>query len=74
MDFNLVAHEELKKMFGKQEHDGLKPKSNEHSTAANCDALLKLYKIVYAHPPNNGQYLTIFFKGWFAHLNGQKMN
>jgi len=54
MDSNLVAHEELKKMFGKQEHDGLKPKPNEHSTVVNCDALLKLYKIVYPHPPNNG--------------------
>jgi hypothetical protein len=54
MDSNLVAHEELQKVFGKRKHDGFKPKPNEHSTIVNCDALLKLYKIVYAHPPNNG--------------------
>jgi hypothetical protein len=74
MDFNLVAHAELKKMFGKQEQNGFKSKPNEHLTVANCDALLKLYKIVYAHPPNNGQYFAIFLKGWFAHRNGHKVN
>jgi hypothetical protein len=50
MDSSLVAHEELEKVFGKREHDGFKPKPNEHSTIANCDALLKLYKTVYTHP------------------------
>jgi hypothetical protein len=74
MDFNLVKHAELEKMFGKREQNGFKPKPNEHLTIVNCDVFLKLYKIVYAHPVNNGQYFTIFFKGWLAHRNGHKVN
>jgi hypothetical protein len=61
-------------VFGKQEHNGFKPKPNEHLTIGNCDALLKLYKTMYVHPPNNGQYSTIFLKGWLAHCNGHKVN
>jgi len=54
MHSNLVAHAELEKVFGKRESNGFKPKPNEHLIVANCDALLKLYITVYAHPPNNG--------------------
>jgi hypothetical protein len=61
-------------VFGKQERNGFKPKPNEHLTIVNCDALLKFYKIVYAHPLDNGQYSAIFLKGWLAHYNGHKVN
>jgi hypothetical protein len=54
MDSNLVAHAKLEKMFGTRKYNGFKPKPNEHLIVANCDALLKLYITVYAHPPNNG--------------------
>jgi len=67
------VHEELKKVFGKQKHDGFKPKPNEHLNVTNCDALLKRYKTLYVHPLNNDQYFEIFLKGWFAHYNGHKM-
>jgi hypothetical protein len=73
LDSNLVVHGELEKVFGKQKHNGFKPKLNEHLIAINCDAFLKLYKIVYAHPLDNGQYFAIFLKGWLAHRNGHKV-
>jgi hypothetical protein len=74
MHSNLVAHGELKKVFGKQEQNGFKPKPNEHLTVVNCDVLLKLYKTVYAPPLDNDQYSANFFKGWLAHCNVHKMN
>jgi hypothetical protein len=63
VDSNLVVHVKLEKMFRKWEHNGFKPKPNEHLTIANCDVFLKLYKIVYVHPLNNGQCFVIFLKG-----------
>jgi hypothetical protein len=74
LNSNLVAHGELKKVFGKQEQNGFKPKPNEHLIVVYSNALLKLYKTVYAHPLDNGQYFTIFLKGCLAHCNSHKVN
>jgi len=41
---------------------------------ANCVALLKLYEVVYAHPPDNGKYSAIFLQNWLAQHKGHKVN
>lgn len=60
LDFDLVPCVKLEEVFGKRTHNGWKPKPNEQLIPTNCATLLKLYELVYAHPPYNGQYLTIF--------------
>jgi hypothetical protein len=60
LDSDLVLCVEVEEVFGKRTHNGWKPKLNEHLTPTNCVTLLKLYESVYAHPPYNGQYSTIF--------------
>jgi hypothetical protein len=32
--------------------------------------MLTLYEIVYVHPPFNGDYSSIFLKGWLAEKKG----
>lgn len=44
---NIITNAKLKQVFGKRECIGWKPKVNDHSIAANCDALSKLYDVVY---------------------------
>jgi hypothetical protein len=63
---DIVTNAKLKQVFGKKECTGWKPNVNDHSIAANCDALSKLYDVVYGHALDNGQFSTFFLKGWLA--------
>jgi hypothetical protein len=74
IDSNIISHVDLEKFFGKQTQNVWKSKPNDHSTIANCSALLKLCEDVYDHPFDNGQYSVIFLKGWLAHCNSHRMN
>ncbi len=63
---SFVSNEELESDFGKRGQNDWKVKVNENLTVASCFALLKLYEVVYAHLPPNGDYPTIFLCGWLA--------
>ncbi len=57
---SLVTHEKLVYTFGVRQQIGCKAIVNEFFIVQDCEVLLKLYKDVYAHPPQNGNYLAIF--------------
>jgi len=65
---NLISNEDLESVFGKRGHNGWKMKVNENLTITSCFALLKLYEVVYAHLPLNGDYPIIFLCGWLAYV------
>jgi hypothetical protein len=61
IDFNVVSHEQFIQVFGKKYTNGFKVKVNEHLVTQECDSLSRLHQVVYAHPPANGDYPSIFF-------------
>jgi len=63
---SFVSNEELESDFGKRGQNDWKVNVNENLIVASCFALLKLYEVVYAHLPPNGDYATIFLCGWLA--------
>jgi hypothetical protein len=40
----------------------------------DCLEILKLYDSVYAHPVTNGDYSSIYLKGWLACKKGHPNN
>ncbi len=68
LDPNLVTNAKLEEVFGKKGHNGWKQKPNY-----KLCCLVSLYEVIYAHPPNNGQYSTVFLQGWLAQHKGTKL-
>jgi hypothetical protein len=60
---SLVTHEELVSTFGGRQQNGWKAIVSEFLTMQDCEVFLKLYEDVYAHPPSNSDYPTIFLCG-----------
>jgi hypothetical protein len=53
--------------FGKRSSPyGWKVKACDLLSVEDCLAILTMYEIVYVHPPSNGDYSSIFLKGWSA--------
>ncbi len=63
IDFSIVFHEQLIQVFGKKHTNEFKVKVGEHLTTQECDLLSQLHQVVYAHPPANGYYPSIFLQG-----------
>ncbi len=70
---DIVSNAKPDNVFGKKEHIGWKPKVNDHLIVTNYDALSKLCD-VYGHAPVNGQFSTIFLKGWLAQCKSHLVN
>jgi hypothetical protein len=47
---------------------------NDDLILINYDALFDVYDDVYGHAFDNGQFSTIFLKGWLAQHKGHPMN
>jgi hypothetical protein len=55
-----VAFEEFTFVFGATQQNGWKANVSEFLTEKDREIFCKLYEDVYAHPPPNGDYPTIF--------------
>ncbi len=71
---NIVTHEELLEYFGKRSSYGWKVKMSNLLSVKDCLEILKLYESVYAHPVTNGDYSSIYLKGWLARKKGHPNN
>ncbi len=60
IDFNVISQEQFIQVFGKKYTNGFKVKVSEHLITQECDSLSRLHQVVYAHPPTNGDYPSIF--------------
>jgi hypothetical protein len=67
---DIVTHEELLEYFGKRSSYGWKVKMSDLLNVEDCSKFLKLYEFVFAQPFINGDYSSIFLKGWLAHKKG----
>jgi hypothetical protein len=66
----IVSENELVTFFRKKlSLIGWKVKPCDLLNVEDCEGILKLYEIVYVHPPSNGDYSGIFFKGQLAKRN-----
>ncbi len=63
---DIITNAKLEEVFGKRECIGWNPKANDHLVPINYDALSNVYDDVYGHALNNGQFSTIFLKGWLV--------
>jgi hypothetical protein len=43
-------------------------------SAEDCEGILKLYEIVYAHPLSDGDYSSNFLKGWLVERKNYCIN
>jgi hypothetical protein len=54
-------------VFNERQHNGWKVKVNDHLPEDEFASLHKFYEDLYAHPPPNGDYPSIFLKGRLAY-------
>jgi hypothetical protein len=71
MTSNIILEYDLVIYFGKRSSPyGWKVKACDLLSVEDCLAILTMYEIVYVHPPSNGDYSSIFLKGWSVENKG----
>jgi hypothetical protein len=67
---SLVSDDEITFMFSARQPNGWKVNIIEFVIVEDYEAHFKLYEDVYAHPPPNGDYPSVFLHGWLVHRKG----
>jgi len=58
---SLVSNDEITFVFSARQPNGWKISINEFVIIKDYEAFFKLYEDIYAHPPPNGDYPSVFY-------------
>jgi hypothetical protein len=67
---SLVFADEITFMFSVRQPNGWKVNISEFVIVEDYETFFKLYEHVYAHPPPNGDYPSVFLHGWLIQRKG----
>jgi hypothetical protein len=67
---SLVFNDEITFVFSARQPNGWKVSISEFVIVEDYETLFKFYEDVYAHPPPNGDYPTVFFTRLVSSLKG----